>query len=164
MPFRRARRGVITPSGRCSRARRREASLAVDVLKRLRQKTPPPEPAVFEFRPGEAGQLAAVFAPPRWLRDLGRASWLLVGVFALLLGLVWLLGTTYTIVGPVVAGLIVATVAMPVVSTLARHMPRAAAAGLVLFGLAALAVGGNCGRDRRHHRAARLDLGERLGR
>jgi len=57
----------------------------------------------------------------------------------LLLGLVWLLGTTYTIVGPVVAGLIVATVAMPVVSTLARHMPRAAAAGLVLLGLAALA-------------------------
>ena len=114
-------------------------SLAVDVLKRLRKK-PPPEPAMFELGPAEAGQLASAFAPPRWLRDLGRASWLLVGVFALVLGLVWLLGTTYTIVGPVVAGLIVATVAMPVVSTLARHMPRAAAAGLVLLGLAALAA------------------------
>jgi predicted PurR-regulated permease PerM len=111
----------------------------VDVLKRLRKK-PPPEPAIFELAPGEAGQLASAFAPPRWLRDLGRASWLLVGVFALVLGLVWLLGTTYTIVGPVVAGLIVATVAMPVVGTFSRHMPRAAAAGLVLVGLAALAV------------------------
>ena len=113
-------------------------SLAVDVLKRLRKK-PPPEPAMFELGPAEAGQLASAFAPPRWLRDLGRASWLLVGVFALVLGLVWLLGTTYTIVGPVVAGLIVATVAMPVVGTLARHVPRAAAAGLVLLGLAVLA-------------------------
>jgi predicted PurR-regulated permease PerM len=111
----------------------------VDVLKRLRKK-PPPEPAMFELAPAEAGQLASVFASPRWLRDLGRTSWLLVGVFALVLGLVWLLGTTETIVGPVVAGLIVATVAMPVVGTLARHMPRAAAAGLVLLGLAALAV------------------------
>jgi predicted PurR-regulated permease PerM len=111
----------------------------VDVLKRLRKK-PPPEPALFELAPAEAGQLASAFASPRWLRDLGRTSWLLVGVFALVLGLVWLLGTTETIVGPVVAGLIVATVAMPVVGTLGRHMPRAAAAGLVLLGLAALAV------------------------
>jgi putative heme transporter len=111
----------------------------VDVLKRLRKKAPP-EPPIFELAPAEAGQLASAFAPPRWLRDLGRASWLLVGVFALVLGLVWLLGTTYTIVGPVVAGLIVATVAMPVVGTLARHVPRAAAAGLVLLGLAAIAA------------------------
>jgi predicted PurR-regulated permease PerM len=111
----------------------------VDVLKRLRKK-PPPEPAMFELAPAEAGQLASAFAASRWLRDLGRTAWLLVGVFALVLGLVWLLGTTETIVGPVVAGLIVATVAMPVVSTLARHMPRAAAAGLVLLALLALAV------------------------
>jgi predicted PurR-regulated permease PerM len=112
----------------------------VDVLKRLRHKTPAAEPPVFELRPDEAGQLASMFAPPRWLRDLGRLSWLLVGFFALVLGLVWLLGTTYEIVGPVVAGLIVATVAMPIVSTLARHMPRAAAAALVLLAVAALAV------------------------
>ena len=112
----------------------------MDVLKRLRNKAPAPEPPVFELRPDEAGQLASMFAPPRWLRDLGRLSWLLVGFFALVLGLVWLLGTTYEIVGPVVAGLIVATVAMPIVSTLARHMPRVAAAGLVLLAVAALAV------------------------
>jgi predicted PurR-regulated permease PerM len=112
----------------------------VDVLRRWRKKAAAEEPAMFELAPAEAGQLASAFAPPRWLRDLGRTAWLLVGVFALVAGLVWLLGATYTIVGPVVAGLIVATVAMPVVGTLARHMPRAAAAGLILVALAALAV------------------------
>ena len=55
-------------------------------------------------------------------------------------GVIWLLATTYTIVGPVVAGTIVATVAMPVVGGLARHMPRAAAAVIVLLGLAAIAA------------------------
>jgi putative heme transporter len=84
--------------------------------------------------------LATVFSPPRWLRDLGRASWLLVGLFALLAGLIWLLGVTYTIVGPVVAAAIVATVAMPLVAKLERHMPRAAAAGIVLLGLVAIGV------------------------
>jgi putative heme transporter len=84
--------------------------------------------------------LSTVFSPPRWLRDLGRASWLLVGVFALLFGLIWLLAETYTIVGPVVAAMIVATVAMPVVARLAQHMPRAAAAAVVLLGLVAIGV------------------------
>jgi predicted PurR-regulated permease PerM len=84
--------------------------------------------------------LSTVFSPPRWLRDLGRASWLLVGVFALLAGLIWLLGMTYTIVGPVAAAAIVATVAMPLVARLAQHMPRAAAAAIVLLGLVAIGV------------------------
>jgi putative heme transporter len=84
--------------------------------------------------------LSTVFSPPRWLRDLGRTSWLLVGVFALLGGLIWLLATTYTIVGPVVGAGIVATVAMPLVAKLSRHMPRAAAAGVVLLGLVAIGV------------------------
>jgi len=84
--------------------------------------------------------LSTTFSPPRWLRDLGRASWLLVGVFALLAGLIWLLATTYTIVGPVVAAAIVATVAMPLVAKLSRHMPRAAAAVIVLLGFVALGV------------------------
>jgi len=78
---------------------------------------PAPEPPV-ELSPLEAGQLSTVFAPPRWLRDLGRASWLLVGLFLLLAGIVWLLGTTQTIVGPVVAATIVATVAAPLVLSL----------------------------------------------
>jgi predicted PurR-regulated permease PerM len=84
--------------------------------------------------------LTTVFSPPRWLRDLGRASWLIVGVFALLAGLIWLLAATYTITGPVVAATIVATVAMPVVAKLSGHMPRAAAAGVVLLGLVAIAA------------------------
>jgi predicted PurR-regulated permease PerM len=114
----------------------------VDVLKHLRRKDAAAraEPAPFELDATEAGELASAFAAPRWLRDLGRTSWLLVGFFALTAGLIWLLGTTYTIVGPVVAGTIVATVAMPVVGVLTRHMPRAAAAALVLVGLAAIAA------------------------
>jgi len=88
----------------------------------------------------ELEALSTVFSPPRWLRDLGRASWLLVGVFALLAGLIWLLGVTYTIVGPVVGAAIVATVAMPLVAKLERHMPRAAAAVIVLLGLVALGL------------------------
>jgi predicted PurR-regulated permease PerM len=84
--------------------------------------------------------LSTVFSPPRWLRDLGRASWLLVGVFALLAGLIWLLGATNTIVGPVVGAAIVATVAMPIVAKLERHMPRPAAAVIVLLALIALGV------------------------
>jgi predicted PurR-regulated permease PerM len=84
--------------------------------------------------------LSTVFSPPRWLRDLGRASWFLVGVFALLAGLIWLLSVTYTIVGPVVGALIVATVAMPVVAKLSQHMPRPAAAAVVLLSLVAIGV------------------------
>ena len=98
--------------------------------------------------------LATVFSPPRWLRDLGRASWLIVGVFALLAGLTWLLAATNTIVGPVVGAAIVATVAMPLVAKLERHMPRPAAAVIVLLGLVALGVfivviviGGIVGQD-----------------
>jgi putative heme transporter len=89
----------------------------------------------------ELDELTTLFAPPRWLRDLGRTAWLLVGVFALLAALLWLLGTTNTIVGPVVAGTIVATVAMPLVGMLQRRrVPRAAGAAIVLLGLLAIAV------------------------
>jgi len=84
--------------------------------------------------------LSSTFAPPRALRDLGRTAWLLVGGFALVAGIIWLLGTTATIVGPVVGALIVATVVMPLVSALAAHMPRAAAAAIVLVGLVVLAL------------------------
>jgi putative heme transporter len=85
-------------------------------------------------------ELSTVFSPPRWLRDLGRSAWLIVGAFGLLIGLIWLISVTATITGPVLAAMIIATVTMPVVTTLARHMPRAAAAVIVLLGLVALAV------------------------
>ena len=94
-----------------------------------------------EIAPGDLQELSTAFAPPRWLRDVGRTAWLLVGFFALLAGFVWLLGATYTIVGPVVAGTIVATVAMPLVAALQRRrVPRAAGAAIVLLILAAIGV------------------------
>jgi hypothetical protein len=89
----------------------------VDFLRHLRRKESAArvEPAPFELAATDAGELATVFSAPRWLRDLGRTSWLLVGFLALTAAFIWLLGATYTIVGPVVAGTIVATVSMPVV-------------------------------------------------
>jgi putative heme transporter len=80
------------------------------------------------------------FATPRWLRDLGRSSWLLVGMLLVVIGLIWLLAETYTIVGPMVCALIVAVVAMPLVRLLDRHMPRALAAALVLLAVVAVVV------------------------
>jgi len=80
------------------------------------------------------------FHTPRWLRDIGRSSWLLVGLLLVLVGLIWLLAETYTIVGPMVCALIVAVVAMPLVTWLDRHMPRALAAALVLLAVAAIAI------------------------
>lgn len=85
-------------------------------------------------------ELATVFSPPRWLDDLGRSAWLVVGAIAVVVGAIWLLAATETIVGPVLAATIVATVASPVVSSLARHMPRAAAAAVVLVALVAVAL------------------------
>jgi predicted PurR-regulated permease PerM len=94
-----------------------------------------------EIAPGDLQELSTAFAPPRWLRDVGRTAWLLVGFFALLAGLVWLLGATYTIVGPVVAATIVATVAMPLVAALERRrVPRPAGAAVVLLILAAIGI------------------------
>ncbi len=61
-------------------------------------------------------------------------------MLALVIGLVWLLAETYTIVGPMVCALIVAVVAMPLVRILDRHMPRALAAALVLLAVAAVTV------------------------
>lgn len=90
-------------------------------------------------RTGRA-HLRDAFVTPRWLRDLGRSSWLLVGLLLLVIGLIWLLAETYTIVGPMVAALIVSVVAMPVVRLLDRRMPRALAAVIVLLAVAAIAV------------------------
>ncbi|MCZ7588780.1 MAG: AI-2E family transporter [Gaiella sp.] len=89
----------------------------------------------------DVGELSAVFAAPRWLRDLGLASWFVVGVAALLVGLVLLLGATSAITQPVLAAFVVACVASPLVGWLQLHgVPRAAGAALVLLGLVSLAV------------------------
>lgn len=89
----------------------------------------------------DVDELSAVFSAPRWLRDLGLASWLLVGVAGLLFGLVWLVGATAAITQPVLAAFVVACVASPLVHWLRRRgLPRAAGAALVLLGIIAIAV------------------------
>jgi predicted PurR-regulated permease PerM len=96
---------------------------------------------VIEIDEDQLKELSAVFSAPRWLRDLGVAAWLLVGVFALIVGLTWIAGLTSTIVEPVLVGLVVATVATPGVSWLQRkRLPRAVGALIVLLLLIALAV------------------------
>src|SRR5687767_11728361 len=73
----------------------------------------------------DAGQLTRVFAAPRWLRDIGISAWLLFGVALFLVGIVWLLSLTHTIVVPVVAAGVIASVAGPLVGWLQRHrVPR----------------------------------------
>lgn len=77
-----------------------------------------------------------MFSAPTWLRDLGFGSWLLAGFILILIGLVWLLGETSTIVMPVILALVLGAVAGPIVGALERRrVPRAAGAGLVLLGL-----------------------------
>jgi predicted PurR-regulated permease PerM len=89
----------------------------------------------------DMAEVSAVFAAPRWLRDLGLASWLLLGVAALLLGLALLFGATSAITQPVLAAFVVACVASPLVNWLNGHrVPRAAGAALILLGLILFAV------------------------
>jgi predicted PurR-regulated permease PerM len=96
---------------------------------------------VVELDPEQLRQMSAVFSAPRWLRDLGIASWLLVGVAALLVGLTWIVGLTSTITEPVLVGLVVATVASPVVGWLHRHrVPRALGALFMLLAVVALGI------------------------
>ena len=103
--------------------------------------TEPSTDTGLELDSDDARRLAHSFAPPTWLQELGRTSWLLVGVFVLVGGLAWLLGATSTIVGPVLGAAILATVTTPLVSALQRHhVPRAAGAALVLLALVALGV------------------------
>jgi putative heme transporter len=114
----------------------------LSLQRRRRIESPDPTDGVahVEIDAVQLRALSGTFAAPRWLRDLGRTSWLVVGAFALVAGLVFLLGVTSTIAGPVVVATIVATVAMPLVTALADHMPRAAAAALVLLGFVAAAM------------------------
>jgi putative heme transporter len=82
------------------------------------------------------GERALIRAAPRWLRDLGLTSWLLVGVTLLLAGAVWLLALTQTIVMPLIAAGVVAAVGSPVIGWLNRHrVPRGLAAALLLVSL-----------------------------
>lgn len=86
--------------------------------------------------------MSGLFAAPKWMRDLGFSAWLLVGVAAALVGAVWLLSLTETIVMPVLTAGIIASVASPLVDWLHRHrLPRAIGATLVLLLIIAVAAG-----------------------
>jgi predicted PurR-regulated permease PerM len=97
--------------------------------------------AADETDPLDPRHLARVFRPPVWLRDLGFTAWFLVGLLALLVGLVWILGLTSTIVDPVAVGAVVAIVASPLVGWLQRHhVPRGAGAAIVLVLIVAVVI------------------------
>ena len=101
-----------------------------------------PDVQTIELDKAQLEQLSGVFAAPRWLRDLGIASWLCVGAILLLAGLIWLLGATAEITGPVVIAFLLACVTIPLVRWLGRHrVGRAGGAAIVVllfFGLAVL--------------------------
>ncbi len=78
---------------------------------------------------------------PTWLRNLGFSSWLLVGFVLIIVGLIWLLAETSTIVMPVILATVLGAVAGPAVGWLERHrVPRVWGAILVLLGLVAIGV------------------------
>lgn len=90
----------------------------------------------------EPGALSGIFAAPKWMRDLGFSSWLLVGVGAALIGAIWLLSQTQAIVMPVITAGIIASVASPLVDWLRRHgLPRGIGAGLVFLLIVAVGAG-----------------------
>jgi predicted PurR-regulated permease PerM len=90
----------------------------------------------------DAGAFTGVLSTPGWLRDVGLTAWLLVGVALFLVGAVWLLSLTQTIVAPVITAAVVAAVAAPLIRWAHGHgLPRGAGAGLLLLGLIALTAG-----------------------
>jgi predicted PurR-regulated permease PerM len=87
-----------------------------------------------EFVEIDPAELSGIFTAPQWLRDLGFMAWLLVGVAAFLVGAIWLLTLTQTIVLPVITAGIVAAVLSPLVGYLERHrVPRGAAVAIVFL-------------------------------
>lgn len=106
-------------------------------LRRPERESAGVEDEVIEIEPDA---LSGMFAAPKWMRDLGFSAWLLVGVAAALIGAIWLLSLTQTIVMPVLTAAIIASVSSPLVDWLRRHgVPRGIGAGLVFLLIAVLA-------------------------
>src|SRR5688500_16271812 len=111
-------------------------------LKRSRAQGAPATAAEGDYVEIDASELSGVFAAPGWLRDIGLTAWLLVGVALFLVGSVWLLALTQTIVVPVITAAVIAAVASPLVAWMHRHrIPRMAGAALVMLGIIAVGVG-----------------------
>ncbi|HKP90181.1 MAG TPA: AI-2E family transporter [Thermoleophilaceae bacterium] len=78
---------------------------------------------------------------PPWFQRWGVGAWLVVGMVLVVLGGVWLLATTSTIVAPLIVGAIIGAVGGAVVDRAERRgLPRAAGAALLTLALALLAV------------------------
>jgi predicted PurR-regulated permease PerM len=109
---------------------------------RLRRSTDDEGDKAEEFIEVDPAELTGLFTTPHWLRDLGLTAWLLVGVTLLLVGLVWLLALTHTIVMPVITAGVVAAVASPLVAWLSRHgVPRGLATALLMLSVIVLGIG-----------------------
>jgi predicted PurR-regulated permease PerM len=90
----------------------------------------------------DARELSGIFAVPQWLRGAGQASWLLVGLTLLLVGIIWLLALTNVIVLPLIAAGIIAAVSSPLVAWMHRHgLPRGLAAALMMLAIILGAIG-----------------------
>jgi predicted PurR-regulated permease PerM len=97
----------------------------------------PPAPESFDPR-----TLTGLFVAPQWLRDLGRSAWLAVGVTLFVVGTIWVLTLTQTIVAPLITAGVIAAVASPLVRHLGRlHLGRGLAAALLLVLGMVLAIG-----------------------
>ena len=106
-----------------------------------RRRTEDGEERAEEFIEVDPAELTGLFTTPHWLRDLGLTAWLLVGVTLLLVGVVWLLALTDTIVMPLITAAVVAAVASPLIAWLRRHgVPRGLAAALLMLSLVLLGV------------------------
>jgi len=106
----------------------------------MRRALLPRRAPVAEPEPLPPHDLTGLFTPARWLRDLGRTSWLAVGVTLFIVAIIWVLSLTQVIVMPVITATVVAAVAAPVITGLERHsVPRAAGAALLLLAIVVLA-------------------------
>src|SRR5512132_4372133 len=99
-------------------------------------------PRIGQFGGGlMASERNVQFSAPTWLRDLGFSSWLLVGFVLIIVGLIWVLAETSTIVMPVILATVLGAVAGPAVGWLEGHgVARIWGAILVLVGLVAIGV------------------------
>ena len=76
-----------------------------------------------------------------WFQRWGIGAWLIVGILLVVVGLVWLLEQTSSIVDPLIAGFVISAVSGVAVDRLERRgWPRAAGAGLLALRLVALTV------------------------
>lgn len=83
----------------------------------------------------------SLLAAPPWLRDLGTSAWLLAGITLVTVAAIWVLSLTETIVMPLIAAGVIASVTAPVVAWLARHrVGRGLGAALTLLGIVAIST------------------------